>query len=89
MREAKFPEERVVPRLLRISVLALRLNFSLALGQRYGVTVIGVQLGEERILNPLPDFLLDAGDVPPDCGLPEKIEAFAATCSQKPLPKNA
>ncbi|MFO7724374.1 MAG: cation:proton antiporter [Oceanipulchritudo sp.] len=54
--------------------------------QRYGVTVIGVQRGEERILNPLPDFLVDAGDVLLVAGVPEKIKAFAATCCQNALP---
>jgi CPA2 family monovalent cation:H+ antiporter-2 len=55
--------------------------------QRFGVTVIGIQRGKERISNPSPDFLLDAGDVLMIAGLPDKIEAFAASCGEKPLPE--
>ena len=54
--------------------------------QRFGVTVIGIQRGEERIGNPGPDFLLAAGDVIVVAGLPPKIEAFAGSCGEKPLP---
>lgn len=57
--------------------------------QRFGVTVIGVQRGEKRIINPAPDFLIDAGDVLLIAGLPGKIEAFAETCCEKPLPQGA
>ncbi|HSH09563.1 MAG TPA: cation:proton antiporter, partial [Oceanipulchritudo sp.] len=53
---------------------------------RFGVTVIGVQRGQERISNPAPDFLVTAGDVLMVAGLPSKIEAFAACCGEKPLP---
>ena len=56
---------------------------------RYGITVIGVQREEERIANPAPDFLLAAGDVLMVAGLPEKIEAFAESCGEKPLPHGA
>jgi len=56
---------------------------------RFGVTVIGVQRGEERISNPGPDFLLAAGDVLMVAGLPSKIEAFASSCEGKPLPVGA
>ena len=48
--------------------------------QRFGVTVIGVQRGDERIANPAPDFLVMAGDVLMIAGLPAKIEAFAEVC---------
>jgi CPA2 family monovalent cation:H+ antiporter-2 len=58
-----------------------------AVRRRFGVTVIGVQRGEERISNPAPDFLLDAGDVLLVAGLPEKIDILAATCGEKPLPE--
>jgi CPA2 family monovalent cation:H+ antiporter-2 len=54
--------------------------------ERFGVTVIGVQRGEERIANPAPDFLMAAGDVLMIAGLPQKIEAFAGICGEKPLP---
>jgi CPA2 family monovalent cation:H+ antiporter-2 len=54
--------------------------------QRFGVTVIGVQRGDERIQHPAPDFLLHAGDVLLVAGLPEQIEPFAELCSGKPLP---
>lgn len=54
--------------------------------QRFGVTVIGVQRENERISNPPPEFLLDAGDVLLVAGLPRKIEAFSAACCEKPLP---
>jgi CPA2 family monovalent cation:H+ antiporter-2 len=56
------------------------------LRQRYGVTVIGVQRGGERVENPSPDFLVDAGDVLLIAGLPERIKAFQAVCEGKPLP---
>ena len=54
--------------------------------QRYGVTVLGIQRGEERITNPLPDFLIQGGDVLVIAGLPERISAFARSCGEKPLP---
>jgi CPA2 family monovalent cation:H+ antiporter-2 len=54
---------------------------------RFGVTVIGIQRGEERITNPPPDFLVVAGDVLLIAGLPDKIEAFAQCCGEKPLPE--
>ena len=54
--------------------------------QRFGVTVIGIQRGDERIANPAPDFLIVAGDVLMVAGLPEKIDAFASQCDEKPLP---
>ncbi len=54
--------------------------------QRFGVTVIGIQRGEERIANPAPDFLIAAGDVLMVAGLPDKIQAFAGSCDEKPLP---
>jgi CPA2 family monovalent cation:H+ antiporter-2 len=57
--------------------------------RRFGVTVIGIQRGEERIGNPGPDFLLAAGDVLAVAGLPEKIEGFASSCGEKPLPDEA
>lgn len=57
--------------------------------ERFGVTVIGVQRGEERIANPAPDFLMSAGDVLMIAGLPGKIEAFAASFGEKPLPVTA
>jgi CPA2 family monovalent cation:H+ antiporter-2 len=55
--------------------------------QRFGVTVIGVQRGDERVTNPPPDFLLDAGDVLMIAGLPDKIETFSESCCEKPLPR--
>lgn len=54
--------------------------------QRHGVTVIGIQRGNERITNPAPDFLMQGGDVLIVAGLPERISAFASTCGEKPLP---
>ncbi|MEX0322487.1 MAG: cation:proton antiporter [Puniceicoccaceae bacterium] len=54
--------------------------------QRFGVTVIGIQRGDERILNPGHDFLINAGDVLLIAGLPGKIEAFTSACGEKPLP---
>ena len=57
--------------------------------QRFGVTVIGIQRNSERIDNPAPDFLIVAGDVLLIAGLPEKIDAFSATCDGKPLPSGA
>ncbi|MEX0326311.1 MAG: cation:proton antiporter [Puniceicoccaceae bacterium] len=57
--------------------------------QRFGVTVIGIQRGEERITNPAPDFLLAAGDVIVVAGLPSRIETFAGSCGEKPLPAEA
>ena len=54
--------------------------------QRFGVTVIGIQRAEERVANPGPDFLLAAGDVLVVAGLPDKIEGFATSCGEKPLP---
>jgi CPA2 family monovalent cation:H+ antiporter-2 len=57
--------------------------------QRFGVTVIGVLRGNERISNPPPDFLIGAGDVLMIAGLPQKIEAFAESCCEKPLPAKA
>lgn len=57
--------------------------------QRFGVTVIGVQRGDERVANPAPDFLIDAGDVLVIAGLPERIEGFAGVCGGKPLPREA
>ncbi len=53
---------------------------------RFGVTVIGVQHGDERISNPDPDYLLSPGDVIMVAGLPARIEAFAQNCGEKPLP---
>lgn len=57
--------------------------------QRFGVTVIGVQRGSERVANPGPDFLLDAGDVLMIAGLPDRLETFIESCCEKPLPANA
>lgn len=54
--------------------------------QRHGVTVVGVQRGDERIANPAPDFLVKAGDILLVAGLPGKIEAFSRQCGEKPLP---
>lgn len=54
--------------------------------QRFRVTVIGIQQEEKRILNPSPDHLIHAGDVLLIAGLPERIEAFARHCGEKPLP---
>lgn len=54
--------------------------------QRFGVTVIGVQRGEERVANPAADFLMDGGDVLMIAGLPEKIDEFVESCCEKPLP---
>jgi len=54
--------------------------------RQYGITVIGIQREEERIANPAPDFLLAAGDVLMVAGLPDRIEAFAESCGEKPLP---
>ena len=54
--------------------------------QRFGVTVIGIQRNDKRMANPAPDYLIIAGDVLMVAGLPEKIEAFASECDEKPLP---
>lgn len=55
--------------------------------QRFGITVIGIQRGDERIGNPGPGFLLAPGDVLMVAGLPGKIEEFATSCGEKPLPE--
>jgi CPA2 family monovalent cation:H+ antiporter-2 len=52
----------------------------------FGVTVIGVQREEKRSFNPGPEFLIEAGDILLVAGIPEKIEAFAEACGEKPLP---
>jgi CPA2 family monovalent cation:H+ antiporter-2 len=96
MHEQITPEERPAPapsmfRLERIyvkpgTILDGETLAGAHVRKTFGVTVIGVQRGEERISNPPPDFLLDAGDVLLVAGLPPKIEAFSSACCEKPLP---
>lgn len=91
MQEQVRPEERPIPtpEQFRLEQVYLAPSSELAgqtlasghIRQRFGVTVIGIQRGEERIDNPGPDFLMSAGDVVLVAGLPEKIEGFAGSCS--------
>ncbi len=46
------------------------------LRKRYGVTVVGIQRGSERITSPSADAIMRAGDVLMVVGAPERLEEF-------------
>lgn len=49
--------------------------------RRFGVSVIGVQRGEERITSPRPDLMLRGGDVVYVVGKSRELEGFSEYCS--------
>lgn len=49
--------------------------------RRFGVSVVGLQRGDQRITNPRPDFLLRAGDVVYAVGQPSQVQALAEYCA--------
>ena len=55
--------------------------------RRFGVSVIGVQRGEERITSPKPDLMLRAGDVVYVVGRSRGLEVFAAYCTKSGAPE--
>ncbi|MDP0500674.1 MAG: cation:proton antiporter [Verrucomicrobiota bacterium JB022] len=50
--------------------------------QRFGVTVVGIQRGEERITSPRPDLLLKAGDIVYVVGAPKSLKIFVNRCEK-------
>jgi|TARA_B110000037_G_scaffold213074_1_gene267046 CPA2 family monovalent cation:H+ antiporter-2 len=55
--------------------------------KRFGVSVIGLQRGEERITSPRPDLMLRGGDVVYVVGRSKGLEGFAEYCSETGRPE--
>jgi Kef-type K+ transport system membrane component KefB/Trk K+ transport system NAD-binding subunit len=68
------------------SSLAGKTLADLNLRQRYGVTVIGIKRGTEKIISPLPDEVLQAGDILVMLGQADAIQACMedAHCGRSP-----
>ncbi|KAF0093673.1 MAG: monovalent cation:H+ antiporter-2 CPA2 family [Puniceicoccaceae bacterium 5H] len=56
--------------------------------QRFGVTVVGIQRGEERITSPRPDARMQTGDIVYVVGSPKALAAFVKRCNQAPTEEN-
>lgn len=54
--------------------------------QRYGVTVVGIQRGEERITSPRPDTVLLVGDIVYVVGSPDCIKRFTQRVAHEAKP---